>query len=139
MIQNKMFRLLAGKSLLDKVRVEDLGRKFKVMSINQMACYHTLTETFNIINYGASEKIQSKLLPKSETSTNLTVPLFKKSSCRGFSYFASRLWNQLPVGIRVKAMPAAFVENDAKGEKIRQVNFKKEVKKWIWNKGVPFI
>ena len=137
-IQNKMFRLLAGKSLLDKVCVEDLGKKFNMMSINQMACYHTLTETFNIINYGASEKIQSKLLPKSDKSTNLTIPLFKKSSCRGFSYFASRLWNQLPVGIRMKAMPTAFVKNDAKGEKLRQNNFKKEVKIWIWNGGVPF-
>ena len=136
-IQNKMFRLLAGKSLLDKVRVEDLGKKFNMMSINQMTCYHTLTETFNIINYGASEKIQTKLLPKSDTSTHLTIPLCKKTSCRGFSFYSSRLWEQLPVEIRVKAMPKAFI-NNTKGEKLRQNTFKKEVKKWIWNGGVPF-
>ena len=38
---------------------------------------------------------------------------------------------------RVKAMPKAFV-NNTKGEKLRQNTFKKEVKKWIWNGGVPF-
>ena len=137
-IQNKMFRLLAGKTLLDKARVETLGRQFNMMSINQMTCYHTLTETFNIVNYGASEKIQKKLLPQSDTSTNLTIPLCKKNSCRGFSYYASRLWNQLPVEIRVKAMPQAFIENNPKGETSRLNNFKKEVKNWIWNGGVPF-
>ena len=137
-IQNKMFRLLAGKKLPDKVRVENLGKKFNMMSINQMTCYHTLTETFNIINNGASEKIQKKLLPNSDTSTNLTIPLCKKTSCRGFSFYASRLWNQLPVGIRVKAMPFSKVMDNPKGEKCRQNNFKKEVKNWIWKGGVPF-
>ena len=61
-IQNKLFRLLAGKKLQDKVRVESLGKKFGIMSINQMTSYHTLLETFNIINYGSSEKIQKKTI-----------------------------------------------------------------------------
>ena len=137
-IQNKMFRLLAGKKLLDKVRVVDLGKKLNMMSINQMTCYHTLTETFNIINYGASEKIQKKLLPKSDTSSSLTVPLCRKVSCRSFSYYASRLWNKLPVTIRASAMPASLIKNNPKAEQNRLNTFKKEVKKWIWNGGVPF-
>ena len=57
-IQNKMFRLLAGKKLQDRVKVERLGKQFGIMSINQMTCYHTLLESFNIINYGSSEKIK---------------------------------------------------------------------------------
>ena len=136
-VQNKMLRLLAGKRLLDKVRVADLGKKFNVMSINQMTCYHNLIETFNIINYNSSEKIQEKLLPKNKCSSNLTVPLCRKTKCRGFSFYASRLWNSLPKSIRVKAMPAAK-ECDGKMEKSRLNNFKKEVKKWIWEGGVPF-
>ena len=92
-IQNKMLRLLAGKRPADKVRIEDLSRKFNMMSMNQMASYHVLMETYNAINLGSSEKIRDKLLP-STTSRYLTVPLFKKSSCRSFSYFASRLWNR---------------------------------------------
>ena len=131
-IQNKMFRLLAGKKLQDRVKVERLGKQFGIMSINQMTCYHTLLESFNIINYGSSEKIQKKLLPKSDTSLNLTVPLCKKTSCRGFSYYASRLWNSMPT--RIKALGRRV----AKNEKSRLNNFKKEVKKWIWEGGVPF-
>ena len=99
------------------------------MSINQMTCYHTLTETFNIINYGASEKIHKKLLPKSYTSSNLTVPLCRKVTCRSFSYYASRLWNKLPVTIRASAMPASLIKNNPKAEQNRLKTFKKEVKK----------
>ena len=29
-----------------------------------MTCYHTLLESFNIINYGSSEKIQKKIVAK---------------------------------------------------------------------------
>ena len=136
-IQNKMFRLLAGKKLQDKVRVESLGKQFGIMSINQMTCYHTLLESFNIVNYGSSEKIQAKLLPKSDTSVNLTVPLCRKTSCRGFSFWAARLWNSMPNRIKATAMPS-FRQRDAKRERNRLNNFKKEVKKWIWEGGVPF-
>ena len=136
-IQNKMFRLLAGKKLQDKVRVESLGKQFGIMSINQMTCYHTLLESFTEVNYSSSEKIQAKLLPKSETSMNLTVPLCRKTSCRGFSFWAARLWNSMPNRIKATAMPS-FRQRDAKREKNRLNNFKKEVKKWIWEGGVPF-
>ena len=83
------------------------------------------------------KKLNQNCYQKSDTSSHLTIPLCKKTSCRGFSFYSSRLWEQLPVGIRVKAMPKAFV-NNTKGEKLRQNTFKKEVKKWIWNGGVPF-
>ena len=33
-IQNKMFRLLSGKKLKDKVRVEKIAREFNLMSMN---------------------------------------------------------------------------------------------------------
>ena len=74
-----MFRLLAGKKPSDRVRVEDLSKKFNMMSMNQMASYHVLVETFNIMNFGSSEKIRQKLTPASTYSRSLTVPLFKKN------------------------------------------------------------
>ena len=40
-----MLRLLAGKKPADKIRIEDLAKEFKVMSMNQMASYHVLIET----------------------------------------------------------------------------------------------
>ena len=68
---------------------------------------------------------------------NLTVPLCRKTSCRGFSFWAARLWNSMPNRIKATAMPS-FRQRDAKREKNRLNNFKKEVEKWIWEGGVPF-
>ena len=130
-----MLRLLAGKKPADKIRIEDLAKEFKVMSMNQMASYHVLIETYNAINLGYSEKIKAKLLPASTHSRYLTVPLFKKSSCRSFSYFASRLWNRLPMNISTDAKMAT----DDKADEARKKNvFKKNIKKWILDGGVPF-
>ena len=94
--QNKLFRLLDGKSKKDKVNVERIAKKFELMSINQMTCYHILMETYKIIHFGASEKLKKKLLPNSEHSKSLKVPLVTKASCRGFTYYAAKLWNSLP-------------------------------------------
>ena len=135
-IQNKMLRLLAGKRPSEKVRIEDLLRKFNLMSMNQMASYHVLMETYNAINMGSSEKIRDKLLPTNTTSRYLTVPLFTKSSCRSFSYFASRLWNQLPLEISTKARIMEPV-NDKSCEVRKRTIFKREIKKWILDGGVP--
>ena len=136
-IQNKMLRLLAGKRPADKVRIEDLSRKFNMMSMNQMASYHVLMETYNAINLGSSGKIRDKLLPSTTTGRYLTVPLFKKSSCRSFSYFASRLWNQLPLEISTKAKTMEPM-NDKSCEARIRTTFKREIKRWILNGGVPF-
>ena len=134
-IQNKMFRLLAGKRPADKVRVEELSRQFGMMSMNQMASYHVLLETFNIMNFGSSEKIRDKLTPASIHSRCLTVPLFRKAACRSFSYYASRLWNSLPVNISAKAREQM---NDKSEETQKLMSFKREIKRWILNGGVPF-
>ena len=134
-IQNKMIRLLAGKKPADKARIEDLSKEFNVMSMNQMASYHVLIETYNAINLGSSEKIKAKLIPANTHSRYLTVPLFKKSSCRSFSYFASRLWNSLPMNISMDAKKAT----NNKSDEVRKKNvFKKDIKKWILEGGVPF-
>ena len=76
--QNKMLRLLAGRRPSDRVRVEDLSKRFNMMSMNQMASYHVLLETYNAMNFGSSERIRDKLTPTSTQSRNLTEPLFKK-------------------------------------------------------------
>ena len=99
-----MFRLLSGKKLKDKVRFEKIAIEFNLMSMNQMACYHVLIETYNIINFGASQKIREKLLPRNPNSSHLRVPLFKKESCRSFSFYAARLWNIMPLVIRLNGM-----------------------------------
>ena len=139
--QNKMFRLLGRKTVNDKVSSESLAIKFGFMSVNQLTTYHYLMETYNIINHGSSEKLQAKLMPKSANSKSLTVPLVKKSSCRGFGYYAARLWNKLPAKIRISAMNV----KDKANQKSRLLSFKKAVKSWILGdtkkglkSGVPF-
>ena len=133
-VQNHMLRLLAGKEVKDKVRVVSLAKQFGVMSVNQMTCYHVLLETYKIVHFSASEKVREKLMPVSEKSISLNVPMFKLVTCRGFSYFAARLWNELPVAIRTREKPH---QSEVVGEK-RLKKFKREVKKWILEGGVPF-
>ena len=133
-VQNKMFRLLAGKKVKDKVRVEELARKFGLMSINQMASYHALMETYKIVHFNSSDKLREKLVPKSELSKSLNVPLVKRVSCRGFSFYAARIWNELPADIRSQEKPHQSVTVDEK----RVGQFKAKIKKWIWDGGVPF-
>ena len=132
--QNKMFRLLDGKSKKDKVSVEKIAKKFEMMSINQMTCYHILMETYKIIHFGASDKLRSKLVPNSKMSKNLQVPLVKRSSCRGFTYFAAKLWNSLPPQIKMRERPCQEESPDRK----RLNGFKKDICKWICDGGVPF-
>ena len=65
---------------------------------------------------------------------NLNVPLVKRVSCRGFSFYAARIWNELPADIRSQEKPHQSVTVDEK----RVGQFKAKIKKWIWDGGVPF-
>ena len=94
-----------------------------------------------------NEKIKEKLLPRNPNSSHLRVPLFRKESCRSFSFYAARLWNSLPLTIRIKGMPK--YELDKTNEDKRLNSFKADIKNWIVGKqdeksvmvtlpGVPF-
>ena len=74
------------------------------------------------------------MVPNSEHSKNLKVPLVTKLSCRGFTYYAAKLWNSLPPKVRVRERPHQGERLDQKRMKV----FKTEVKKWIFSNGVPF-
>ena len=97
-----------------------------MMSVNQLAIYHTLLEAFNVVNNSSSEQIRAKWqhtsggsYPLRRTSNNdLRVPDKPLVSCTGFSYNAPRLFNMLPVEIK-------RIEESSL--------FKEEVKDWIWN------
>ena len=91
-------------------------------------------ETYKIIHFGASDKLRYKLVPNSKLSKNLHVPLVKKTSCRGFTYYAARLWNSLPPTTKMREKPHQNVQVDRK----RLNAFKTEIKNWILKGGVPF-
>ena len=132
-LHNKMLRIISGKRQSDKVNMQSLRSENKMMSVNQMTCYHILIETFNIIHFGSSNNIKNNLIPKFERTRQgkLIVPLVKKSSCQGFSYYAAKLWNKLPTEIKSLGVNNKPVDSkDLKG-------FKRNIKKWIWNGGIP--
>ena len=57
-----------------------------------------------------------------------------KTSCRGFTYYAARLWNSLPPTTKMREKPHQNVQVDRK----RLNAFKTEIKNWISKGGVPF-
>ena len=59
-----------------------LRKKLKMMSVNQMAVYHTLLEAFNVIRKSSSEQIklkwsgkcETRYVLRSKTKNDLTIP-----------------------------------------------------------------
>ena len=105
--------------------MEQMRTKLKMMSVNQMAVYHTLLEAHNVMTNSASEQIKSKWVEKteynyslrSETKNQLKVPEKPSKKCTGFTYNAPKLWNMLPCNIK---------------ETLNGATFKTLIKNWIW-------
>ena len=108
-LQNDMVRIITGHKRSDRVNMNELRKSIKMMSVNQMACYHIILDTYNIIHYSSCEELRAKfttsiskslLQTRSEARGDLLVPKVEKKSCVGFSYFAARLWNCLSTSTR---------------------------------------
>ena len=115
-LHNDMLRLIAGYERRDKINMKRLRERFKMMSVNQLACYHMLMECRNIMVNNASRQLKDKLMPevkscyelRSESRGDLKIKRIPKKSCEGFSLFAARLWNMLPENIRNETKPTQF-------------------------------
>ena len=95
-----------------------------MMSVNQMAIYHTLIEAFNVVRNQSSEDIQTKWTQVKKpysfrNSEDLKVPKKPNLNCKGFTYTGSKLFNMLPKSIRETENPKTF---------------KTLTKRWIWDK-----
>ena len=95
--------------------MEKLREKLKMMSVNQLSCYHTAMEMFNIINYKSSASLHEEMIqvPKGYSLRGLTdgtvnVPEKGKKSCNGFHYMGPKLWNFLPSHIRKTTIRSIF-------------------------------
>ena len=119
-----MLRELFGYRRADKINMENLRKKQEMLSVNQLACYHILIETFNILNNNSSPQIEEKIRPRENARYNMRsngkgeLYIIDKplKSCTGFTYMAGKLWNLLPEEIRRTA------ETDP---------FKLKIKAWI--------
>ena len=124
--------MIYGKKRSQHVNMTRLKQQLNVFSINQLACYHTIIETSNIVNNKSVEHLHTKMVPsdtemkdrqtRSKTRGDLKVPMKPKESCLGFSWNAPKLWNMLPTNIRNTTVPNIF---------------KRQVKRWIWDGNVP--
>ena len=111
-----MIRLLFGHKRSDRINMQKLREKMGILSVNQLACYHILLETFNILNKNSSPQIEEKIKPKgkshyhtrSSERKDLNVMNKPKKNCIGFTYISAKLWNMLPVQIRDQKSPDPF-------------------------------
>ena len=129
-IQNDMLRMLIGHSRQSHTNMQELREEMKIMSVNQISCYHVAIEMFNIIVNGSSKSLQDEFkleqrgYPlRSLEDGQVKVPQKGKKSCTGFSYTGPKLWNYLPSEIRT---------TDNRDE------FKAKIKSWIWT-NIPSI
>ena len=80
-----------------------------MMSVNQLSVYHTLIETYNIVYKASSEKNMRKIVNncqegynlRSNTNNDLFVLPKTRANCQGFSCFAAKLFNKLPIKIEI--------------------------------------
>ena len=95
----------------------DLARKLKMISVNQLSCYHTAIEMFNIVHNKSSPSLyeEMKMVPRGYSLRGLedgkvVVPEKGKKSCSGFHYTGPKLWNFLPSHIRKTTIKNIFKE-----------------------------
>ena len=87
-----------------------------MMSVNQIAVYHTLLEAYNIMRHSSSEQIHKKWTNIGEkkyslrniTNNDLKVPEKSKLKCLDFTYSGAKLFNMLPFQMRETKNPNAF-------------------------------
>ena len=66
-LQNIMIRLICDLKKNQHVNMQKVRENIKMFSVNQMAVYHTLLESYNVIKNSTSEQIKTKWEYKCET------------------------------------------------------------------------
>ena len=83
-----MIRVIYGLKIQNRVNMKNVRVKIKMMSVNQIAVYHTLLEAYNVMSHLSSEQIkmkwtiiEKKYALRSITNKNLKVPEKPKLKC----------------------------------------------------------
>ena len=61
LLQNKMMRIITGKKTSDRISIESLRKTTGTTSVNHIAVYHILMETYNILCNGGSSALKKML------------------------------------------------------------------------------
>ena len=151
-LQNDMLRVILRCKDRRQMSVEKLRDCTKIMTVNQLCCYHILVETYSIITNKSSNFIYKRWndMPgtqererREEQIDTLTVPV-NQGDKNGFLYYGARLWNLLPSNLRKlkkgvelnSQIARSMSEKEQKMALQRKIRrnadvFKKSVKKWI--------
>ena len=57
-LQNSMIRVIYGLKIQNRVNMKYVREKIKMMSVNQIAVYHTLLEAYNVMSHLSSKQIK---------------------------------------------------------------------------------
>ena len=156
-IQNDMMRAITMTKHGDRKSLKLLREKTKTTSVNQLICYHILTEAYNIISYNSSQhmkelfmiKTGKRLGTRSEEKSLATIPI-NRGKNNGFLFYATTLWNAIPQGLRDLAKSEESADKagartltdkevrlrQAKIKKMQAGKFKRQIKLWI-SKNIP--
>ena len=116
-LQNKCLRLISH-SKYDTPRTE-LLKKCKQMSVNQLISYHTACQTHRIYTSKlpvyhykrlfSRPQENDQIVTRSRTNNNANQINYHLALSRGnFFYQSSKLWNQIPVSIRILEKTETF-------------------------------
>lgn len=116
-LQNKMVRVVLGKRQADRINMAVARESLKIMSVNQLACYHTLIETWKIMNYDTLPELKQILTTTSNPNNMKTrskkdglvnIAPYTLERNRGFAQKCAKLWNSLPLQIRQNNKISSF-------------------------------
>ena len=104
-----MIRAICGYRRSQHVNMKKVRTKYKLMSVNQISLYHTILEVYNVINKSSSDQLKEKFRPeeqraytlRSQTEEKLKVPTRPAVKSTGFSYLGPKVWNHLPMEVRM--------------------------------------
>jgi hypothetical protein len=89
-LQNKMLRIISGVHLMDKVSIKSLLDRNNMFSINQMACFAILMDTWKSLNLGTLGPEPSF---KTRSSARYKNYLQGNADPKSFISMASKLYN----------------------------------------------
>ena len=72
-LQNTMLRIILGLKMKQQANMQKVRQRIKMMSVNQMCCYHTILEAFNVIRNSSSEQIKMKWENNHETKYSIRM------------------------------------------------------------------
>jgi hypothetical protein len=105
--QNKLLRVLTGKTNLDCIRIQDMLKEVNMMSVNQTAAQVKLTEMWKAvhdINYPLTVQLKSKqdngMTTRSCTRGEVVEIGSSTKTIKSFIGSATRLWNMASEEIR---------------------------------------